>query len=245
MTETQLPNSLEETVASALLLLSETIPPSLSLSSPKSDSDQDELVVERSKRKICRDSFESSGSKSSSSSLTNDDDSSEEINARRINFITSVARNREMKFKVVRKSRSKVEWISEGQKVTSGKTLKGSPGSDSTEASCLSRNSSSLSSARSLRCVTRAEKKLPMVHEENRTKRVVGSAHIRRRAEAILKLLSSGCSSEVRIRQLLGDSPDTSKALRMLLKLEEVKRTGTGGRHDPYVYTIAAESYYN
>jgi len=44
----------------------------------------------------------------------------------------------------------------------------------------------------------------------------VGSKHIRRRAEAIMRLLSGGgCASEVRIRQILGDSPDTSKALRM------------------------------
>nr|XP_025886244.1 uncharacterized protein LOC112941257 [Solanum lycopersicum] len=70
--------------------------------------------------------------------------------------------------------------------------------------------------------------------------KVIFSAHMRRRAEAILKVLSShGCASEVRIRQLLGDSPDTSKALRILLRLEEVKRTGAGGRTDPYVYVVS------
>ncbi|VVB06041.1 unnamed protein product [Arabis nemorensis] len=65
------------------------------------------------------------------------------------------------------------------------------------------------------------------------------SSSIRRRAKAILEFLSSVSSSEVRIRQILGDSPDTSKALRMLLKMEEVKRFGTGGRLDPYIYKIA------
>ncbi|XP_057982259.1 uncharacterized protein LOC131167474 [Malania oleifera] len=102
----------------------------------------------------------------------------------------------------------------------------------STEGSCLSSGSSGTSSARSwITASTRDQ-------EEPRRKSV-GSAHIRRRAEAILRLLSCGCASEVRIRQMLGDSPDTSKALRMLLKLEEVKRSGAGGRTDPYIYRVA------
>lgn len=42
-----------------------------------------------------------------------------------------------------------------------------------------------------------------------------GSSYMRRQAEKILDFLSRGSSSEVRIRQVLGDSPDTSKALRM------------------------------
>ena len=41
------------------------------------------------------------------------------------------------------------------------------------------------------------------------------SPHMRDRAEAILNLLSGGCCTEAKIRQELGDSPDTSKALRM------------------------------
>jgi hypothetical protein len=53
-----------------------------------------------------------------------------------------------------------------------------------------------------------------------------------------LEFLSSESSSEVHIRQILGDSPDTSKALRMLLKMEEVKRFGTGGRLDPFIYKV-------
>ncbi|XP_039036343.1 uncharacterized protein LOC120173153 [Hibiscus syriacus] len=100
--------------------------------------------------------------------------------------------------------------------------------------SCLSSSSSSgISSARSQRKTNKAEK-------IQRKRRSSGSNHMRRRAEAILKLLSGGCFSEVNIRRVLGDSPDTSKALRMLLKQEEVKRSGTGGQKDPYIYTFIA-----
>lgn len=38
---------------------------------------------------------------------------------------------------------------------------------------------------------------------------------LRFRAKAILELLYSGCASEASIRAALGDSPETSKALRM------------------------------
>ncbi|PIA45313.1 hypothetical protein AQUCO_01700684v1 [Aquilegia coerulea] len=41
------------------------------------------------------------------------------------------------------------------------------------------------------------------------------SPSLRRRAEVIMKLLSSDCATEVQIRQVIGDTPDTSKALRM------------------------------
>jgi hypothetical protein len=55
-----------------------------------------------------------------------------------------------------------------------------------------------------------------MVHEDEEIRRKhVSSTYMRHRADSILKLLSGGCSSEMKIRQLLGDSPDTSKALRM------------------------------
>ncbi|XP_059462841.1 uncharacterized protein LOC132191767 [Corylus avellana] len=136
---------------------------------------------------------------------------------------------------VVRKSRSKILY-------SSGKATTKTSGSESTEASCLSSSSTAGSSARSrISCyVSRGEKRLAMVHEDEEIRRKhVSSTHMRRRADSILKLLSGGCSSELKIRQLLGDSPDTSKALRMLLKLDEVQRSGTGGRHDPYIYKIA------
>ena len=50
---------------------------------------------------------------------------------------------------------------------------------------------------------------------KQRKRRSGGSTHMRCRAEAILKLLSGGGFFEVNIRRVLGDSPDTSKALRM------------------------------
>ncbi|KAM0978312.1 hypothetical protein ACFX2I_014228 [Malus domestica] len=57
--------------------------------------------------------------------------------------------------------------------------------------------------------------------------------------EAILNLLSRGsCLPEVKIRTELGDNPDTSKALRKLLRLGKVTRVGAGGRHQPYAYTV-------
>ncbi|CAN1725537.1 hypothetical protein LINPERHAP1_LOCUS118 [Linum perenne] len=76
------------------------------------------------------------------------------------------------------------------------------------------------------------------IAEKQRKKQGSGSAHMKHQAESILKVLARGSSSEVRIRQLLGDSPDTSKALRMLLRRNEVKRSGTGGRQDPYIYKV-------
>lgn len=46
--------------------------------------------------------------------------------------------------------------------------------------------------------------------------RSTGSKSVKRRADAILDWLSVvGCASEVKIRSIVGDSPDTSKALRL------------------------------
>ncbi|KAL1824770.1 hypothetical protein ACET3Z_011548 [Daucus carota] len=64
--------------------------------------------------------------------------------------------------------------------------------------------------------------------------------HLHRRADSIMNLLAHrGGISKIRIRQFLGDGPDTSKALRMLMKQAVVKRFGAGGRCDPYIYMIA------
>ncbi|CAL5356476.1 unnamed protein product [Camellia sinensis] len=82
-----------------------------------------------------------------------------------------------------------------------------------------------------------SEKSLELL---SNSKPLISSASIRHRAEEIMRLLPNDCASEVRIRHLLGDSPDTSKALRMLLKQEKIKRMGAGGRRDPYIYTIAS-----
>ncbi|XP_054803708.1 uncharacterized protein LOC129306919 [Prosopis cineraria] len=242
------PSSQERTVASALLLLS--VPPpssSPSLSPTRFDTDPSDSTPERSRNKSCRDdSFVSSGSKSSSSPLFGEDGSSEQIIGRRIRFFSAVARYRQMKFKIARKSRSKITWVSNDD-LPKPNTSMASKLSDYTAdaSSCLSSGSSGTSSARSLRYINRTKRgkmvgMLKRNHAQHaKQKHVAGSAYMRRRAEAILKLLSGGDSSEVRIRQLLGDSPDTSKALRMLLRLQAVKRSGSGGRHDPYIYKIA------
>ncbi|BFG38098.1 hypothetical protein CerSpe_243720 [Prunus speciosa] len=234
------PSPLERFVASALLVLA-TTPPKLCL------DDDRELVRERSKIENCRESSISGDSnKSLSSLITTCEVSTEEIRARKIRIVALAALRREMKLKSVRRSRSKTQ--------TSWKTVSGSSATASfrsettAESSCVSTSSSAASSARSQsrsrhsswawNC--RGASKLSMVREEPRKrKRLSFSTHMRRKAEAILKLLSGGCCfSEVKIRQTIGDSPDTSKALRMLLKLEKVKRSGIGGRYNPYIYTL-------
>jgi len=128
--------------------------------------------------------------------------------------------------KIARKIRSKVTWTSScsgDRKPNAGEAVNMlSPASASGEASsCLSSSSSGVSSARSLRYAKRCrgaivERVAGIAHETAApSRRAAGSPHLRRRGEAILKLLSCGDSSEVKIRQMLGDSPDTSKALRM------------------------------
>ncbi|KAH0692776.1 hypothetical protein KY285_019873 [Solanum tuberosum] len=171
-----------------------------------------------------------------------DDDSSfaeAKANARRIKMIRMIRVIN--KLKAVRRRRSKSLCISDCLKISSGKPKSAfSLATSCTSASsCVSIGStaagdiSSGGSCEANRVVPKERECVP------RKMKVIFSANMRRRAEAILKVLSShGCASEVRIRQLLGDSPDTSKALRILLRLEEVKRTGAGGRTDPYVYVI-------
>ncbi|XP_021893338.1 uncharacterized protein LOC110811225 [Carica papaya] len=223
------PSPLERTVASALLLLSNrpTTP-----SPPESRFDA-ELVGEETGSNSSDDqsmSLASAESKPSVSAL----DASREILDHQLRIITVAARCHEMNLKVVRRSRSKLCLSDDGEKAAKKPLNKASSRSDTTEVSCLS----SSSNARS-RCVGNVEKSCAKALEELKKKHGGGSAQMLRRAEAILKLLSDSGSSEMKIRQVLGDSPDTSKALRMLLKLEEIKRSGTGGRQDPYIYTIA------
>ncbi|XP_023544086.1 uncharacterized protein LOC111803781 [Cucurbita pepo subsp. pepo] len=238
----EFPCALERTVASALLLLSTSPPPPPSPPpSPSLPISQDEWLFEE---KILGGKCSSEmspfcdDSKSCSSVLTRSDESSETRAQELLLFSTSAYRD-ELKLNVVRKSRSRPVRISGNRNLTPTDDVTLSSGSASSETTyCLSSSSSVDTSAPIRRLVTRAEKKLEMIRHAWRKKHVA-SAHMRRRAEAILSYLSGGCSSEVKIRQVLGDSPDTSKALRMLLKLEEIKRSGTGGRQDPYIYTIA------
>ncbi|XP_074319103.1 uncharacterized protein LOC141656055 [Silene latifolia] len=149
---------------------------------------------------------------------------------------------------VVRKARSKVIYISTSDQKAAPSTREKPPvvlkrkavtcsqtTSGTAEDSCLTTGGTSEISSKRKRNSAEAV--------EQKTRRRVGSTHIRRRAEAIIRMLSRGeCASEVRIRQVLGDSPDTSKALRMLLRMSVVKRSGAGGRTDPYRYMMVATS---
>ncbi|GFY96217.1 hypothetical protein Acr_11g0005230 [Actinidia rufa] len=185
------PSPIERTVASALLLLSSahhSLPP---------DGSEKSLALTNSKSEC-------------SLSVTCDDGSSAETRAHPMRMIAVVARCHEMKLKVVRKTRSKVFRRPDHQKIYSIKIPEGFPSECASETtSCVSSSSSAaVSSARS-----RGEREKA---RGLKTKPPVSSGLMSRRAEAIKRLLSNnGCASEVRIRQVLGDSPDTSKALRM------------------------------
>ncbi|KAK9041399.1 hypothetical protein V6N11_016501 [Hibiscus sabdariffa] len=110
---------------------------------------------------------------------------------------------------VIKKRRSRTYRSYDNRKISSFRSLISSNIAKAKTTSCSSNSSSSgISSARSQRKTNKAEK-------IQRMRRSGGPNHMRRRAEAILKLLSGGCFSEVNIRRVLGDSPDTSKALRM------------------------------
>ncbi|KAE9466050.1 hypothetical protein C3L33_02042, partial [Rhododendron williamsianum] len=204
------PSLLERTVASALLLLS-TPPPSLS--PPTGES---KLSADSEKSSLAA----LSASRSCSSTVTNDDGSSAEARARPLRMIAAVARCHDMKLKVVRKSRSKKIWRCDTRKLISigkptGVSLERA--SETTSSSCLSSSSSAVSTGRSRGGGGKKEGASLAGNSKTELPRVVKPGILRRRAEAIKRLLSNGCTptSEVRIRQLLGDSPDTSKALRM------------------------------
>ncbi|KAK1408478.1 hypothetical protein QVD17_40284 [Tagetes erecta] len=223
--ESPYPNSTEHIVASALLLLS---------SSQSIDGATAKCNFDRCESLLWNKSFSRS---SASSSLSSEEISTDEVHGGRLRMVASaIARSeREMKLKVVRKSRSKTLRKSDQHRISNAeqKLVSASCSSSLTTegSSCLSGGSGSLVSS-SESCKSKMNKPSP----------AVSSAHLVRRSEAILKVLAhNGCASEVRIRQLLGDSPDTSKALRMLLKKEEVRRSGAGGRTDPFIYQISAK----
>nr|GMD46435.1 uncharacterized protein LOC107845156 [Ipomoea batatas]GMD47967.1 uncharacterized protein LOC107845156 [Ipomoea batatas] len=121
--------------------------------------------------------------------------------------------------KVVRKKRSLTFCISEGEKSRSAQPGKETSVTIASASSCLSNDSTSstISSAGSqgIARMGKRERMKAVAEVLKPKKKPQGSTHIRRRAEAIINILSYGTASEVRIRQLLGDSPDTSKALRL------------------------------
>lgn len=109
-----------------------------------------------------------------------------------------------------------MNWISGHQR-----TVAVAPPEKAVEASTES--GSCLSSTPSAACARNHHMKrkglmMKPVRDDEEPKRIrsgSGSRYLSSLAEAILKLLSSGCFAEMRIRQVLGDSPSTSKALRM------------------------------
>lgn len=127
---------------------------------------------------------------------------------------------------VVRQRRSKSFFISDCPQMSSGKPAMVTNSrttfcrstvvsTSASSSSCVSTDSvfSGISSAQSLAAdrVSRRKRDSLLTKELNPN----APPYLRRRAEAILRVLSHGSITEIRIRQLIGNSPDTSKALRM------------------------------
>lgn len=101
---------------------------------------------------------------------------------------------------------------------------------ESKDESCLSTGSSEVSSVESRIKVRNQKSNEKLRGVGKKMKESSRSSSIRRRAKDILEFLSSESSSEVHIRQILGDSPDTSKALRMYILLL-IHTTNTTNTH--------------
>ncbi|CAN8254405.1 unnamed protein product [Cochlearia groenlandica] len=244
---TEFPSTTERTVASSLLLLS--YGPVL-FSHTRSRSVEDSSCV----KKLCNEGSlmlgSNTGSRSCGSDLSSDGSFA---NRNDLGFKFDFNGGdpfRLVDFKTARKRRSQVTWGSmsynkaENSMMNHVYDLSTCSVDSKEESSCLSTGSNDVSSIESKIKNQRSKEKLRVVEEEAKSKRKKKessssrSSSIRRRAKDILEFLSLASSSEVQIRLILGDSPDTSKALRMLLKMEEVKRYGTGGRLDPYIYKV-------
>ncbi|XP_057781619.1 uncharacterized protein LOC130999930 [Salvia miltiorrhiza] len=221
--EVSFPSNIERSVASALLSLSSC--PSVGMSGGDGDSPE-------SLESTAISALRSGGSPAEVEASVDDESSS----AQQLMAAAFVSGSHDLKLKIVQKKRSKSIYISNGKKPkTSSKPVATPAFSASSEtfseitteaSSCLSSNSS----GQSLGSKTSAADK---------GRKPVIPSHMSHKAAAIMRFLADGSASEVMIRQLLGDSPSTSKALRMLLKLQAVKRFGAGGRSDPYIYMIA------
>ncbi|XP_010527533.1 PREDICTED: uncharacterized protein LOC104804865 [Tarenaya hassleriana] len=214
----EFPSDLEGKVASSLLLLS-TEPV---FSSPSRLGHEKNMVVEGKSHGLDSLSLScaSIGSRSCGSSLSSD--GSSQKSSDRDFEINSI-----LVIKPVKKRRSTVIWTAINLKNPVLGLCKQSD-DDSKEESCLSSGSSEVSSVESrlkIRDLPTNEK----ANEEPKNKEICRSSSIRRRADAILEFLSAGCSSEVTIRHVLGDSPDTSKALRMYSLYLSVQRLSVWG----------------
>ncbi|CAA7057144.1 unnamed protein product [Microthlaspi erraticum] len=223
------PSSIDREVAASLLLLSSE---PLLFSSSRSGSEGKCISMRESYGQGSLSlSFASTETRSCESALSNSGSSRKSSESDFMNF------------KIAKKRRTNVIWSSDDMEPTHSKKNPyefddlSKCSSDSKEESCLSTGSSEISSTASRIKTTSHEKKKQ--YRESKKKETHRSSSVRRRAVKILEFLSTSCSSEVKIRQVLGDSADTSKALRMLVKMGYVKRSGAGGKHEPFVYKIA------
>ncbi|KAF8094405.1 hypothetical protein N665_0364s0026 [Sinapis alba] len=199
---TEFPSSIEREVASSLLLLLSSDP--VSFSSPSSDrsgsEEENHFLCGEIKGQVSM-SFVST--RSCDSVLSNSDGSSSYRKSSEDDF---------MNFKIARKRRTNVVYSSVDSKAV--KHSKNREFDDlSKEESCLSTGSNEVSSTESRIKATSHEK----LHGESKKKESHRSSSVRRKAGKILEFLDTSCSSEVKIRQVLGDNADTSKALRMYI----------------------------
>ncbi|KAH7387181.1 hypothetical protein KP509_16G009700 [Ceratopteris richardii] len=74
-----------------------------------------------------------------------------------------------------------------------------------------------------------------------KTKALGRQTRVQRCAKQVLDFVGKDTIREKLIRQALGNNPDTSKALRLLLDQRKLGRIGGGGRRDPYKYKLSPE----
>ncbi|CAN7095285.1 unnamed protein product [Brassica rapa subsp. narinosa] len=204
---TEFPSTTERTAASSLLLLSYApvfISPTRLASVEKSSYVSKWREEGSSNLSLI---LKSTGSGSFGSALSSDG------NDRGFEIKFAGDRFRLMNLKIARKRRSQVTWGS-FDFVNSVCDLSTCSVDSKEESSCLSTGSSEVTTTAS-RVKLRNQKSYERVRVEVKKKESSRSSSIRRRAKDILEFLSSASASEVQIRQILGNTPDTSKALRM------------------------------
>ncbi|ERN12655.1 hypothetical protein AMTR_s00025p00241690 [Amborella trichopoda] len=140
-------------------------------------------------------------------------------------LLATAALDYEFELKVVKRSRSKrplrsncTHWRSDLRKLDSKPSM--------TEIEVHQSDAYPLQSSQSSSTIVNTEEasqvKVTSMHNtsnywrfKGRYREALTSPRLRRCADAIINLLSSGNASETSIRQIIGNSPDTSKALRV------------------------------
>ncbi|KAL5712185.1 hypothetical protein ACHQM5_014381 [Ranunculus cassubicifolius] len=187
-----------------------------------------------------------------SSTITSEVSSAGTGRAGRIRSSATESSSSPMLIKIVRKSRSQTQQNPNPSENISGpwSNQEMSVKENETDDVWLSNeeestDESSLSDASSAEDVGEAtSRKMPRARKRNSNsanskRQKTGPNYLLSRGELILQFLAGGCASEARIRQVISDTPDTSKALRMLLNMNKIKRIGEGGRKDPFIYMVA------